>query len=132
MRNARVIVLVALLAAAGVFAYRQFFRKAESPFAIGFARPGATYAELDAKLSEADRTDRTCTPIASGYQICRGLMNAPKGDLTVVVDDRGRITIVDQHVAELSASTKKLTATKSRWPATRPRTSPSRRCTANG
>ncbi|NUQ21440.1 MAG: hypothetical protein HOQ09_10815 [Gemmatimonadaceae bacterium] len=110
MRNARVIVLVALLAAAGVFAYRQFFRKAESPFAIGFARPGATYAELDAKLSEADRTDRTCTPIASGYQICRGLMNAPKGDLTVVVDDRGRITIVDQHVAELSDSTKKLTA----------------------
>ena len=110
MRTSRVIVLVAVLAAAGAFAYHEYRRRSESPFALGLARPGQSYEELDAKLSESDRTDRACTRIAAGYQICRGLTNTPKGDLTVVVDERGRITIVDQRVSQLSDSTKAATS----------------------
>lgn len=110
MRTSRVIVLAALLAGAGAFAFREYRRHSESPFALGLARPGQSYEELDAKLSESDRTDRACSQIAAGYRICRGLTNAPKGDLTVVVDERGRITIVDQRVSELSDSTKAATS----------------------
>ena len=110
MRNPRVIVLVVVLMVAGVFAFRQYRKHTESPFVLGYARAGQSYSALDAKLTEAARTDRSCVPIAAGYRICRGTTLAPQGDMTVVVDDRGRIAVLRQRVTELSDSTKQATS----------------------
>ncbi|NUS95796.1 MAG: hypothetical protein HOQ11_00145 [Gemmatimonadaceae bacterium] len=110
MRNPRVIVLVVVLMVAGVFAFRQYRKHTESPFVLGYARAGQSYSALDAKLTEAERTDRSCVPIAAGYRICRGTTLAPQGDMTVVVDDRGRIAVLRQRVTELSDSTKQATS----------------------
>ena len=108
MSKSRLLILIVLLVAAGAVGYWVWRERTESPFALGEIRAGHSYKSIDAALSESARTKRTCVETAAKWQICRGPADEPKGDMTFVVNEKGRVVIVDQHVTEASAAVREL------------------------
>lgn len=108
MSKFRVAIVLLMIGAAALVGYHAYQRKLLSPYAIGIARPGMRFRDMDDDAEREMQKRYACRAIDGGVQLCQLATDGPPGVLKAVVDQSGRIAILQFLISDSSAKTHKM------------------------
>ena len=94
MSQARVVMTVAMMGTAAVIGYHAYKRALVSPFSIGIVRVGMRFRDTDDDALREMKRRYTCHAVEGGVQVCQLATDGPPGLLRAVVDDSGRVAMI--------------------------------------
>jgi hypothetical protein len=94
MSKVGVAMTVAMIGSAAVIGYHAYQRALVSPFSIGIVRVGMRFRDTDDDALREMKRRYTCHAVGSGVQVCQLATDGPPGLLRAVVDDSGRVAMI--------------------------------------